>query len=208
MGTSEPAEDLESGWVGVPGVDGRADKIEFDTLDFLDELTHPLRLRIMRHLKDPNTIADLAQALDVPVTRLYHHINRLEEAGLIRVVATRKVGAATERRYQVVARSMGVAPKFFESLDPAEVATALGSIFDMAKLALQQQVEAGTVTFADDDDEPVVLSFGRLTLTPVRVAELHRRLTELLDEFSSDGSAHDPDAVKFALFVAAHPESD
>lgn len=196
----------DDGWQPLPGVGEPAESIEFDTLDFLDELANPIRARIMRRMKRPHTIAEVADALSVPVTRLYHHVNRLEAAGLIRIVATRQVGSVTERRYQVVARAFKIAPEYFESHDAGEVAAAIGSIYDMAKLTLQREVETGAVEFADDD--MTTLSYGLLLLTPARHAELQRRLDELLTDFTSDATDDDADAVRVALFIAAHLESD
>jgi DNA-binding transcriptional ArsR family regulator len=197
----------DDGWNPLPGIEGPAERVEFDTLDFLDEVAHPMRGRILRQLKDPHSIAEVASSLSAPVTRLYHHINRLEEAGLIRVVATRKVAAVTERRYQVVGRALTAAPKFFESHDAGEVATALGAVFDMAKLGLQQEVETGALRF-DEADNSAVLSFGHSTLTPERSAKLISRLADLMAEFESDTTTDDPDATTIALLIAAYPESD
>lgn len=197
----------DDGWQPVPGVGEPAETIQFDTLDFLDELANPIRARIMRRLKRPNTIAAVAEALSVPVTRLYHHVNRLEAAGVIRVVATRQVGSVIERRYQVVARAFQIAPEYFESRDSAEVAAAVGSIYDMAKLGLQREIETGTLDFTEDDDS-TTMSFGHLMLTPARQVELQRRLEELLADFTSDAADDDPDATRVALFIASHPETD
>jgi len=46
---------------------------------------------------EPSTARDLAQNLDVPVTRLYYHLNLLLEVGVIEVVETRKSGAMLQR---------------------------------------------------------------------------------------------------------------
>lgn len=196
----------ESGWTPIPGAEVPAERLEFESLDFLDELANPVRARIMRRLREASSIAELASALDVPVTRLYHHINRLESAGMIRVVATRQVGAVTERRYQVVARSFAIASKFFDSHDSDEVAAALGSLFDLAKMGFQRQVEGGRIDF--DDETTSILSFGHLTLTDDRRTELVERLAALADEFGNDPKPSDGSAGRVALFVAAHPDAD
>lgn len=204
------------GWSALPGIDGPAERTQFDSLDFLEELAHPLRARIMRGLKDPHSPAELAESLDVPVTRLYHHVHRLEDAGMIHVVATRQVGAATERRYQVVALSFEIAPAFLESQDPDVVAAAVGSIYDMAKHGMQREIERGSFRFGDDDS--TVISFGHMKLTAERRTELTDRLIALAKEFASDDptdkatdhtadDATDEAIERFALFIAAHPDS-
>lgn len=191
------------GWTSVPDIDARLDEWELPDLDLLAELTHPVRSRIIRALDEPRTVAEVASRLDVPVTRLYHHVNRLESLGLIRVVATRRVSAVTERRYQTVASSFRVAQGLRTSTDPQELAVALGALFDVAKLGFQRHVERGGYRQAADDADSF-LSLGESRLSPERRAQLMERLRALIEEF---GHQHDPgeDASAISLFIAASP---
>lgn len=206
---SEPADDeiSEIGWEPVAGVDGPLDEVRLQDLGLLAEVTHPVRGPLLRRLKEPRTVAELAALLDVPVTRLYHHIHRLDELGLIRVVATRRVAAVTERRYQVIARSYRLADELFDADNDRELAIALGSLFDVAKLDLQREVELGRFRNRGDRDEHSTLSLGELNLSPERHRTLIRRLQALVDELGSDASEADADAVRVTLFVAAFPSS-
>jgi ribosomal protein S18 acetylase RimI-like enzyme/DNA-binding transcriptional ArsR family regulator len=63
-------------------------------------LRHPMRIRIIQAAQQPVTAADLADRLNVPVTRLYHHLDRLSEAGLVGVVGERKEKAAVSKLLQ------------------------------------------------------------------------------------------------------------
>ena len=81
----------DEGWQAVDGLEPQMERRDLSDLDLMSEVTHPIRGMILRRLKEPRTVADLAALLDVPITRLYHHVNRLVDAGLIRVVATRQV---------------------------------------------------------------------------------------------------------------------
>lgn len=194
--------------------DGPADELELDDLDLLNDLTHPLRGAIFRRLRAPHSAAELAAEMDVPVTRLYHHLNRLEQVGLIRVVATRRAGAATERRYQVAARSMRLSEDRFESYDPGELAQAMGGLYDFAKLRLQREIETGGLR-GELSESDSLLSLQELSLPDDDIAELLERLRALLDEFTArDRSARDvpadqttpppDDGERFVLFLAAH----
>lgn len=187
-------------WIPVAGVAPPLDRLELDDLALVTEITHPLRSRIVRRLKQPRTVAEVADDLDVPVTRLYHHVNRLERAGLIRVVATRQVAAVTERRYQVTAKSFGIDEALIEAEDPADVAIAIGSLFDLAKIGLQREIENGSLSLADHD---AVLSLGEIVLSPARHRELMARLTDVMTEFVSDTTEDDPSARRVTLFVSA-----
>jgi GNAT superfamily N-acetyltransferase/DNA-binding transcriptional ArsR family regulator len=63
----------------------------------VEVLRHPTRMRILQAAREPVTATEIADRLGVPVTRLYHHLDRLTEAGLIGVVGERKEKAAVSR---------------------------------------------------------------------------------------------------------------
>ncbi|GAA1161883.1 helix-turn-helix domain-containing protein [Ornithinicoccus hortensis] len=65
----------------------------------LDVVGHPVRLRILHEVADrERTTAQLREALpDVTPATLYRHVGALLDAGVLTVVAERKVRGATER---------------------------------------------------------------------------------------------------------------
>jgi AcrR family transcriptional regulator len=191
-------------WEPVAGIGAPADEFELDDLDLLGELTHPTRSAVLRRMKDPRTVADVAAEMGVPVTRLYHHVNKLEQAGLIRVVATRQVAAVTERRYQVVARSFRVSPPFLHSADDRELAVAFGALFDVAKLSLQRLLENGGASEIADDN--ALLTLSEFSIDPARRRELIERMHDLIHEFGGrDSDATDAERITF--FAAVFRES-
>lgn len=198
----------ETGWTPVAGVSGPDDRLDLGDLDLLAEATHPIRGAILRRLKRPRTVAELADLLDVPITRLYHHVNRLHDLELIRVVATRRVAAVTERRYQVVAKTFHIDNDLLTSTDDRELSAALSSLFDVAKLGFQRYVEAGGLRDAARDDSRSALSLGEARLSRERHRELIERVTELIGEFPSDVDDEDPSGTRVTLFVAAYEEAD
>lgn len=71
----------------------------------LRALTGRERTRIVELLRDrAYSTTELARALVRPKSTVAYHVKVLEQAGLIRVVRTRKVRAVTERYYGRVAR--------------------------------------------------------------------------------------------------------
>lgn len=197
----------KDGWRPSPEAKVLADRVELEDLDLLREVTHPVRSAVLRRLKSPHTVAELAELMDTPVTRLYHHVNKLVALGLIQVVATRQVAAATERQYQVTALSFSLDPLLFETSDPTEIALALGSLFDIAKHGLQQSVEAGLRFEADDADARSTVTLGEIHLSDDRHRELIERLNNVVTEFPSDLADDDPKANHVTLFIAAFPET-
>lgn len=200
------AIESDDGWETLPGCESPAEQMDLDDLDLLAEATHPMRGAILRRLKSPRSVAELAELLDVPITRLYHHVNRLTDFALIRVVAVRRVGAVTERRYQVVAKSYRVDEDLLTTTDPRELSIALASIFDVAKLGFQRFIEAGGIGGTPLDDERSTVSLGEIRLSDARRRELMQELTELVERFPSDVDETDPEGSRITLFVAAYEE--
>jgi Helix-turn-helix domain len=69
-----------------------------------DLLLHPVRLRIVKAFLGDRalTTKQLAAELpDVPAGSIYRHVARLTEAGVLQVVAERRVRATTERTYSM-----------------------------------------------------------------------------------------------------------
>lgn len=198
---TEDADD--AGWLPLDGIGPAPDIVELDDLDLLAEITHPTRSGILRRLQEPRTVAEVAADLGVPVTRLYHHVNKLEQLGLIRVVATRQVAAVTERRYQVVGRSFRVSPQLLQSSDPRELAAAFGSLFDAAKLSFQRRLESDAG--AGFPDRGALLTLSEFRLTPDRRGELVERMRELITEYGDQDDDGD-DAEPVTFFASVFPD--
>ena len=66
---------------------------------------HPLRTTILGLLHErAATVTEMAKAVDRPKSTVAHHVNVLLDAGLVRVVRTRRVRAIDERYYGRTAR--------------------------------------------------------------------------------------------------------
>jgi len=92
-----------------------------------DLLLHPVRLRIVQAFLGDRalTTTDLRAELgDVPPASLYRHVARLVDAGVLSVVAERRVRGAVERTYvlRVAAASVSLDEVAAMSLDEHRVA--------------------------------------------------------------------------------------
>jgi hypothetical protein len=187
-------------WIETAPGRAPAEELYLDRIDLLDEFSHPVRGALIRRMFEPLTVAEAADAMQVPVTRLYHHVNRLERDGLIRVQATRRVGAVTERRYQTVARSFRIDESLIQTADQAALGRAVGGLFDVARSALQREFELGQ--FADAGLHGRGMhALMSLHLTPERRAELLGRLRDLLEEYTDD------DGEPFQMLISGFPET-
>ncbi len=75
-------------------------------------LAHPLRLRVLElFAEQPRTTMQVALLLGQPPTRLYHHVNALERAGLLHLRETRPNRGTTEKWYEAAAQSFQQKPE-------------------------------------------------------------------------------------------------
>src|SRR5215475_958756 len=93
-------------------------------LDQVRALADPLRLRIVEAFSEkPMTTKQVAALLGEKPTRLYHHVETLERAGLIRLVETRRNRGTVEKYYRAVAEGFMVDRKLLETGKGARKAT-------------------------------------------------------------------------------------
>lgn len=133
--------------------------LEVDDVETFEILSNPTRLRILRNLKTPASVKELAERLGVPPTRLYYHVNLLVEAGVITVAETRKVGAMLEKRYQRTAHSFTASPRLVTGgHDPVDIARiGAGVVLDGARVDAEAALAAELRSAAAGDSG----AFGR-----------------------------------------------
>ena len=87
-----------------------ADRLALTESSQVKALGHPLRNTILGLLHErAATVNELAVALERPKSTVAHHVKVLREAGLVKVVRTRRVRAIEERFYGRTARLFYVA---------------------------------------------------------------------------------------------------
>ena len=100
-------------------------------------LLHPLRLRLLHELKEPDSAAGLARRLRIPRQKLNYHLRQLESEGLVEVVGTRQKRGCVERLMRAVARSFVIDPATLGTIagDPATVEDQVSSAYLVAVAA-------------------------------------------------------------------------
>jgi DNA-binding transcriptional ArsR family regulator len=99
-----------------------ADRIVVTAPEQLRALADPLRATILDLLLErAATVAELAAAVQRPKSTVAHHVNVLVEAGMLRVVRTRRVRAIDERYYGRTARVFYVGVVSRPGEDPTTV---------------------------------------------------------------------------------------
>ncbi len=184
-------------------------------VDTLKVVADPLRLQILQLLDQrdgPRTVKGLAAALKMPATKLYYHVNLLEEHGLIRVVDTRVVSGIIEKQYAPAAAELRVdqallTPSLREPGGSFDI--LLGTMLDTVKSCIRQGLDSGLIV-PEKSGEPVhhrlLVCSEQLRLTPKRAAKLRERLKALVAEYqAAQAGADDPGAEWFGLSVSYYP---
>jgi DNA-binding transcriptional ArsR family regulator len=81
-------------------------------------LGHPLRLKLLEHMVEPDSAAGLARRLGVPRQVVNYHLKALESAGVLAFVEERPRGGLKERVLRATAQSYLISPEAMGSIAP------------------------------------------------------------------------------------------
>ncbi len=181
-------------------------------LDQVRVLAHPLRLRLFEAFaRGPKTTKQAAELLSLPPTRLYHHAQALERAGLIRLKETRPNRGTVEKHYEAVAEQVSLDPTMFHGA-AARRATGSGGVLaarvlDMAKADLEASLRS--VPKLAVGEAPIAMRVG-ISTTPKKLVAIHRRLLRFIDAVRREAGDESPraesrDASLTIAFVPSIP---
>ncbi|MBB6049376.1 helix-turn-helix domain-containing protein [Armatimonas rosea] len=142
-------------------------------------LLHPIRVRIVTALQDRQlTPRQLSVFLDdVPLTTLYRHINLLLEAGLLEVVAERRVHGTVERVFTVVEAATYLNDEDRASLTAEDITGLVGALTGAVQEVFHRYVRHAPLPPPEGDVSFLVRS---LTLSEERYLALRQYLLELM----------------------------
>jgi DNA-binding transcriptional ArsR family regulator len=160
-------------------------------------LGHPLRLKVMENLAEPDSASGLARRFGVPRQVLNYHLRALEAAGLVQFVAERPRGGLKERVVQRTAHAYLISPEVLGAIEPDPgklrdrfswaylVAAAAKIVRDLATFTIETEVR-----FASASDRD---AFTR---------ELSSKIAELAVRYHD---AHAPHGRLFRFLLGAYP---
>ena len=155
----------------VPDYD-LAEDLEVSTPAQLHAMAGPLRSTILDLLLErAATVSELAAAVERPKSTVAHHVNVLVDAGMLRVVRTRRVRAIDERYYGRTARLFRVGA--------INVRAHVGS--DLAVNQLSTAAAEAAPAHEADDLRTV---FRHARIPEARAKEFWARVLELAQEFA------------------------
>jgi len=189
-----------------------APKFRITTLETLKVFSDPLRQQIIEALLDGSkTVKQVAAELDLAATKLYYHVNLLEEHGLIRVTDTRIVSGIIEKHYQSAALSFEInRPLLTPGQDSGDDAidTAIDAMIEPIRGDIHKAFKQGAIDMRDDSAPYQKLRMWRATspLTAEEAAEFYRRLEALVAEFNAfrEGDSSTDDS-SWGLMAGIYP---
>ncbi len=177
-------------------------------LQQIKALADPLRQKILgAFVHEPRTTKQVAALLGQPPTKLYHHVDLLERAGLITLVATRPKRGTTEKYYQTVAHRFTVAEDSLGGEAGAVLQDALAEAFASAQAEVRRALDPGNLA-AGGDQPRAIVALGMLRIAPEDLPQLQQRIMDITRELTS-GSADSPrESYRYLVAVYPAPETD
>ncbi|MGH9391459.1 MAG: helix-turn-helix domain-containing protein [Vicinamibacteria bacterium] len=192
-----------------------AEKSRLDVVRELDRasvLLNPLRLRIVRELREADSASGLSRKLGLPRQKLNYHLRELESSGFLELVAERRKGNCTERFLRATARSYLVDPAALGevSLDPDAFTDHFSSSY---LLALAGKTIRDIAVLRDRADKagkklPTLsleseVRFASAERQAAFAEDLTRKLQRLVAKYHDDEA---PSGRRFRIVLASYPK--
>ena len=165
-------------------------------------LSDPLKLRLLQAFAEaPKTTKRVAAELGESVTKLYRHVDALQDAGLLEVVDEQQKRGTVERTFQAVARRFEVDHALFNEDDNSSGTEAIREVIRGGETEL---LDALAKAGGEDDSQPIFMRI-RGKASPEQIAELRQTLNAWLETIPSDEEAPDDDAQNYGGIIAFYP---
>jgi DNA-binding transcriptional ArsR family regulator len=179
------------------------DVLYLEEIEQAEALLKPQRVEVLRQLAEPRTCSEVAERLGQTPQRVYYHVKRLVEAGLVDQVSERKVRGVHEGIYQAGARSYWLSPRLVGHLGLRKVRDqlSLGYLLD-----LMEEVQADIAALDRTASElPSIGLSGEIRVRPEHRQEFLTELQGLLQNLFTRYGGAEGDAFKLAL--ACYPQT-
>lgn len=172
-------------------------------------LLSPMRMKILEHLREPDSASGLARKLNMNRQQLNYHLKELEKNKLLELVAEKKKGNCIERIVRATAKSylicMDTFPqptadllkdKFSSTYLVAAAAQTIREVATMQELAAKEKKKLSTFSLQAE------LSFADPAALHAFTEELSDTMARLITKYHA---GNDPNARNYRFNVFAHP---
>jgi DNA-binding transcriptional ArsR family regulator len=175
-----------------------------DDIQQAEALFKPQRIEVLRQLAEPRSCTEVAARLDQTPQRVYYHVKRLLDAGLVNQVSERRVRGIHEGIYEAYARSYWLSPHLVGrmGLRRQQDEFTLGYLLELME-------EVHTDIAALDRTAPELPSLGvsgQIRVLPQRRQEFLDELRSTLQDLFTRYGGAEGDNVKLAL--ACYPKEE
>jgi DNA-binding transcriptional ArsR family regulator len=172
-------------------------------------LADPLRQRLLREFaQSPQTTKQVANTLKENPTKLYHHVETLAQAGLLKLVRTQQKRGTTERYYQAAGKQFAVHRNIFRHLSRRRISgsekigphAVFESAFTSALAEIKESVDGAT------QDRSALLQ-ARICATPPEAVALRKKIQQLIQIYTRARRIRNTGRTtsKFELLFAIYP---
>jgi len=172
-------------------------------------LAHPVRVRILEALREPDTAARVARAFGRSRQYVSYHLKELERVGLVERVGERRKGNFVEQLYRASARRFVVSAHF--ASDPQQLESVFRDQVSLAQLAelgeRLQRDSAGLIDLAASEGRKVPsasvaaqVRFADAATRSAFMGELVESLKSLLSKYGSG------EGERYRIALAAYPQ--
>jgi DNA-binding transcriptional ArsR family regulator len=169
-----------------------------------EALLKPQRVEVLRHLAEPHSCTEVGAKLAQTPQRVYYHVKRLVDAGLVTQVSERRVRGIVEGIYQASARSYWLSPKLVGTIGGRRVRDEL-SLGYLIELVEDVQSDLGSLD-RSRSELPTLGVNGRIRLPAERRTEFFDELRTTLQDMFSRYGGKEGDA--FQLAIACYPKEN
>lgn len=168
----------------------------------------PLRLRILEVFSQkPMTTKQVATSLGEKPTRLYHHVEILERAGLIMLIETRKNRGTIEKYYSALALEFTIDRKLLERTKGARKATSGYEALFLSALEAtlgeaRKSVANGLITPVKERRNALMYRLP-ISGTEAEVESLMNEIREWIEEFQTKSRRRGE--ASYSLTIAFYP---
>jgi DNA-binding transcriptional ArsR family regulator len=183
------------------------DLLYLERVEQAETLLKPQRIEVLRQLAEPRSCTEVAARLDQTQQRVYYHVKRLVEHGLVTQVAERRVRGISEGVYQATARAYWLSPRLVGRIGQRQQRdeASLGYLLDLME-DVQSDVAAlhSQAARADGPELPSLGVAGEIRVRPERRPEFMADLKAALQDLFTKYGGAEGDAFKLA--VACYPD--
>src|SRR6202451_1761434 len=182
-------------------------------------LLHPLRLRILDALREPDSASGLARRFRLPRQKMNYHVRELARTHFLERAGQRRRGNMIERRYRTTAQGYVLSPELLGKMgvprehaeDVLSAAYLLGIMAmaqaELARASREAAAQRKRLTTLSVSSE---LRFESAEQRAKFAAALRRSVIEVIGRYASphtmaDGSAGAGRAARFGTWLYSHP---